>query len=282
LYATFLFLVLSALLQMLGEATHTARAVTGRNPMKRPILLRVRLQHCVWMLGASLSFSACGPAERLHSRGDPVQEVDTGDDAVVDSTHEDDPTNDGRQTPAIEDGIFVRGDDRTDEATAQGPEDTLSPPLSTTDEAALLAQADADVTAIQQLHVVGIGGGRTQACDESACVYFCDEICLDVDPRDQATRLATLRGLAEQARQAADQLPWFDSGLDEAITAQVEEDLLALNALAVVNGVSFDDFTDECTSCYQFTIDDENSRRASALHELVELAKRELAPIETE
>lgn len=253
--------------------------------MKRPVLLRVRLQHCVWMLGAALSSSACGPAERLHPPSGPVQDVeqvDTGGDVVGEPTHEDDPTADGRQTPASEDGVFVRGDDRTDETNVQGPEDTLSPPLSSADEATLLAQIAADVTAIQELHVVGVTSA-TPACDESGCVYFCDEICLDIDPRDQAARVATLRALAEEARNTADDLPLADADWsDEGASARVEQDLLALSNLAVVDGLAFDDATDECPSCYQFTIDEMNIRRRLAIHILVADATVELAPIEAE
>ena len=246
--------------------------------MKRPNLLRVRLRHCVWMLGVALSASACGPAERLHPRGGPVQEVDTGDGVVVDSTHEHNPTTDDRQTPAIEGGVFVRGDYKTGGGAAQGQDDTLTPPLSATDEATLLSLIAADVTAIQQLHIVGVAGA-TRACDESACVYFCDDVCLDVDPRDQATRVATLRALAEEARAAADDLPLPDAdGSNDDETAQVEQDLLALSSLAVVDGLSFDDADDECPSCYQFTIDDMNIRRRLAIHSLVEAAMIELAP----
>lgn len=255
--------------------------------MKRPSLPRLRLQHCVWMLGAALSSSACGPAERVPPRGDPVQ-VDTAhadtrdDDLVDDSTAGDDPTADGRQTPAIEDGAFVRGDDRTDEMSVQGPEDTLSPPLSAADEATLLAQIAADVTAIQQLHVVG-ATGATPACDESSCVYFCDEICLDLDPRDQAARVATLRALTERARAVVDDVALSDADWsDGGASAQVEQDLLALSRLAVLDGLSFDDAADECPSCYQFTIDEMNIRRRLALHNLVDDATIELAPTETE
>ena len=148
-----------------------------------------------------------------------------------------------------------------------------------TEQAALDARVAQDVAALQGLHVVQTGAGVT-ACDEAACVYACDEACVDVDPRDQPNRSDELLVLAEQAKAAAaaDGLndPSGISGTDWANSAQVEEDLSALRSLLVLEVGGFQRTTmedAECANRYSDCIPEGDAEQAQALHLLVTSAQ---------
>ena len=151
-------------------------------------------------------------------------------------------------------------------------------------EAQFLAHVDDDLAALNALQVVR--ADRVSACDEAACIYFCDTdpFCVDTPIAAQAERLAALRAMADDVkadidagRITANDAPRAEGDAPFLLVAdqpaQVTADLAALDALHIVMVNGFAELSqEECGGCYTDTIDSGNRLRAAGLHALTQRA----------